>query len=109
MTKFFAKLNKKTVRIPLADGKWIDAPLLPIAEIGEMDEISKMLETVSRENVREVSARMISLIVKSLPDYEEALHRFQLDELAELLALLMYGTNEPDKEQNAEDGGEKKA
>lgn len=109
MTKFFAKLNKKTVRIPIEDGKWIDAPLLPIADIGEVDEISKMLETVSRENVREISSRMIALIKKSLPGYEEALRRFQLDELAELLALLMYGTNEPDREKDAEGDGEKKA
>ena len=111
MTRFFAKLNKKTVRIPLAEDKWIEAPLLPISEIGEMDEISKMLAEVSRDNVREIAARMVALAKKSLPAYDEELTRFQLDELAELLALLMYGTNDPDDDyqKQQEDGGEKKA
>ena len=112
MTRFFAKLNKRTVRIPLADGEWIDAPLLPISEIGEMDEISRMLEKLNRDNAREIAERMVNLALKSLPEYGEALRRFQLDELAELLALLMYGTNEPDdgeQEQKKEEDGEKKA
>lgn len=111
MPKYFAKLNKKTVKIPVDEGKSIEAQLLPISDIGEMDAISEMLANVSRENVREVQDRMIALISKSLPGYTEALRRFQLDELAELLALLMYGTNEPynDDEERKEDGdGEKK-
>lgn len=110
MPKYFAKLNKKTVKIPVDEGKFIEAQLLPISEIGEMDAISEMLANVSRENVREVQDRMIALIAKSLPGYVEALRRFQLDELAELLTLLMYGTNEPynDEVEKPAEGGEKK-
>lgn len=113
MPKFFAKLNKRTVTLPLAEGKSITVPLLPVSELGELDAISELLAKVSRDNAREIAERMIALAMKSLPDYGEALHRFQLDELAELLSLLMYGTSEPDEpgenEKDEEGDGEKKA
>ena len=113
MPKFFAKLNKRTVTLPLSEGKSLTVPLLPISELPEMDAISEQLAKLDRDNARGIAERMIALAKKSLPDSEEALHRFQLDELAELLSLLMYGTSEPDADGGdggGEEGdGEKKA
>lgn len=92
--KFFPKLTQTHVFVELdTDGNGFNCPMLPISKLDEFNRCAELLKTVKDlRSYAVVQKAFLTLINTVLPaEYQENLKRFDLDNLAEFTAYLMYG------------------
>ena len=109
--KVFPKLTQSTVSLGIGDGRTINVPMLPISAIGELKTMTADLgKCETADDFQQIRDRMISLAKTVLPpELVERLARFQIPQLAELLAYLAYGDpDDDDQPVDAPDPAKKK-
>lgn len=96
--KTFPKLTQSSVSLGIGDGRTINVPMLPISAIGELKTLTTDLgKCETADDFQQIHERMIKLAEPVLPqELVERLARFQIPQLAELLAYLAYG--DPDND-----------
>ena len=105
MGKYFPKLTQKEVFIQTdEDGGGFNCPMLPVSALNEMNECSVALQNCKTieafENVRQ---RLLALVRSVFPaELHDALNRFDIPKLTELVAYLMFGDPENDDQPKKE-------
>lgn len=99
MGKYFPKLTQKEVFIQTDEnGGGFNCPMLPVSALNEMNECSVALQNCKTiEAFEGVRQRLVSLVKLVFPEeYQDALNRFDIPTLTELVAYLMFGDPEND-------------
>lgn len=104
MAKYFPKLTQTEVRIDTAGGGSIMVPMLPVKYIGEFERIRDgLMKAQTQDDCVKLRDKMIELAKISVPgEMHEALLRFDLVKLAELVAYLLYGDDDDEAKKKAE-------
>ena len=102
--KTFPKLTQSSVSLGIGDGRTINVPMLPISAIGELKTMTADLnQCETTADFQQIRDRMMKLAGSVLPaDLTGQLARFQIPQLAELLAYLAYGDPD-DNDQPVDD------
>lgn len=99
MGKYFPKLTQKEVFIQTDEnGGGFNCPMLPVSALNEMNECSVALQNCKTiEAFEGVRLRLLALVKLVFPEeYQDALNRFDIPTLTELVAYLMFGDPEND-------------
>lgn len=99
MGKYFPKLTQKEVFIQTDEnGGGFNCPMLPVSALNEMNECSVALQNCKTiEAFEGVRQRLVALVKLVFPEeYQDALNRFDIPTLTELVAYLMFGDPEND-------------